>query len=83
MRTLCLRNILGQFPSQKVTQSELGDMGRRPAAGKSVKPKMFNFASNLVLTLNQWQVCCGMEKSNKQGIVSKAEPKFFDNICIL
>lgn len=58
-------------------------MGQRPAAGKSVKPKMLNFASNLVLMLNQWQGCCGTEKGNKQGIVSKVEPVFFDNISIL
>lgn len=63
--------------SQKVTQPELGDMGWRPAAGKPVRPKILNFASASVLMLSQWQDCCGTEKGNKEGIVSKVEPGFF------
>lgn len=61
---------------QKVTQPELGDMGRRPAAGKPVKPKGLNFASTLVLMLNQWQDSCGTEKGNEE-MVSKVEPGVF------
>lgn len=51
---------------QAVTQPELEDMGQRSAAGKPVKPKMLNFASALVLVLNQWQDFCGTEKGNKE-----------------
>lgn len=51
---------------------------------KLVEPKRLNFASTLVLMLNQWEDCCGTEKGNKEGIVSKVEPGGgVDNIGVL
>lgn len=82
MRTLCQKKVLEQVVSQKVGTCE-HLLGQRPAAGKSVKPRMLNFAPSLALMLNPWQGCCGTEKGNEQGIVSNVEPGFFDNAGIL
>lgn len=67
---LAFEHILGHNPIQ-------GDMGQRPAAGKPIIPKMLDFASGSIVMLNQWKTCCGTEKDDKEGIVSKVAPGAF------